>query len=196
VGISDGAAGVVKLKESTVMRSKTLVVTAVAFSILALGAISLLAQEVKIGYIDSIKIFAEFKETQEAEQLYKKEVDAWKVQATSMEQAIVKLQEELKAQSLMLSEEKQKEKKLELDQKMQEYQAFMQETFGDDGLAARRNKELTQPIVDKIEEILERIGEEEGYSVIFDVANANIVWASKALDLTQRVLEELNQPGQ
>ncbi|MFH1756213.1 MAG: OmpH family outer membrane protein [Candidatus Latescibacterota bacterium] len=178
------------------MRSKTLVVMILAISIIALPAISLLAQEVKIGYIDSIKIFAEYKETQQAEQLYKKEVDTWKVQAGSMEQSIVKLQDELKAQSLMLSEEKQKEKKLELDKLMQEYQAFMQDTFGDDGLAARRNKELTQPIVDKINEILEKMGEEEGYSVIFDVANANIVWASKALDLTDRVLEELNITGQ
>ncbi len=178
------------------MRSKTLVITILAFSILALPAISLLAQEVKIGYIDSIKIFAEYKETQEAEQIYKKEVDAWKAQAASMEQAIVKLQDELKAQSLMLSEEKQREKKLELDQKMQDYQAFMQDTFGDDGLAARRNKELTQPIVDKINEILENMGNDEGYSVIFDVANANIVWASKALDLTDQVLEKLNQMGQ
>jgi outer membrane protein len=163
---------------------------------MALPAISLLAQEVKIGYIDSIKIFAEYKETQEAEQLYKNEVDAWKAQAASMEQTIVKLQDELKAQSLMLSEEKQKEKKLELDQKMQEYQSFMQDTFGDDGLAARRNKELTQPIVDKINDILEELGENEGYSVIFDVANANIVWASKALDLTETVLEKLNQMPQ
>jgi len=178
------------------MRSKLLVVLALAVSMLALGAISLLAQEVKIGYIDSIKIFAEYQETQEAEQVYKKEVDAWKAQAAAMEQEIVKLQDELKAQSLMLSEEKQKEKKLELDQKMQDYQTFMQDTFGDDGLAAKRNKELTQPIVDKINDILERVGQDEGYSMIFDVANANIVWASKALDLTDKVLEELNKTGQ
>ncbi|NIM19469.1 MAG: hypothetical protein GTO51_03705 [Candidatus Latescibacteria bacterium] len=178
------------------MRKKPIFITILAFSIVAVTAISLLAQEVKIGYIDSIKIFAEYKDTQEAEQVYKKEVDAWKAQAASMEQEIVKLQEELKAQSLMLSEEKQREKKLELDRKMQGYQSFMQETFGEDGLAARRNKELTQPIVDKINEILERLGAEEGFTVIFDVANANIVWANKELDLTDRVLVELNKLGQ
>ena len=177
-------------------RSKSFIVFILALSIMALSAISLLAQEVKIGYIDSIKIFAEYKETQDAELLYKKEVDVWKAQAAAMEQAIVKLQDELKAQSLMLSEEKQREKKLELDQKMQEYQVFMQDTFGDDGLAATRNKELTQPIVDKINQILERVGEEEGFAVIFDVANANIVWADKDLDLTERVLTELNTMGQ
>jgi outer membrane protein len=110
-----------------------------------------------------------------------------------MEQDIVKLQDELRAQSLMLSEEKKKEKKLELDRKMAEYEQFMKETFGDDGLAARRNKELTQPIVEKINKILEDLGKEQGYAIIFDVANANIVYADKALDLTDVVLTKLNQ---
>ena len=157
--------------------------------------VPLLAQEIKVGYIDSIKIFAEYAETQEAERLYRKEVDAWKAQADAMEQEIVKLQDELRAQSLMLSEAKQQEKKLDLDKKMQDYQRFMSETFSDDGLAARRNKELTQPIVDKINRILENFGQAEGYTIIFDIANANIVYAQKALDLTDRVLQELNKTG-
>jgi outer membrane protein len=156
-------------------------------------AISLLAQDRQIGYIDSIKIFAEYRETQEAERLYRQEVDQWTAQKQRMEQDIVKLRDELQAQSLMLSEEKKAEKKLELDRKMAEYEQFMQETFGDDGLAARRNKELTQPIVEKINKILEDLGKEQGYAIIFDVANANIVYADKALDLTDVVLTKLNQ---
>jgi outer membrane protein len=153
------------------------------------------AQEVKIGYIDSQRIFAEYRETQEAELVYQKEVDQWKAEADAKEQEIAKLQEELRAQSLMLSEEKQREKKLELDKKLEEYQKFVGETFGEDGLAARRNRELTQPIVDKINGILERLSETEGYSLVFDIANANIVYAKKEFDLTDRVLEELNKPG-
>ena len=152
--------------------------------------------EIKIGYIDSQRIFAEYRETQEAEQLYQKEVDQWKAEAEAMEQEIAKMQEELRAQSLMLSEEKQREKKLELDKKLEEYQRFVGETFGEDGLAARRNRELTQPIVEKINQILERLSETEGYSLVFDIANANIVYAKKEFDLTDTVLEELGKVGQ
>jgi outer membrane protein len=178
------------------MRSRLVLALIAGAFVLASSSISVLAQEVKIGYIDSIKIFAEYKETQDAENVYKKEVDAWKAQAAKMEQDIVKLQDEIKAQSLMLSEEKQKEKRLQLDQQMQEYQKYMQDTFGDDGLAAQRNKELTQPIIEKINKILERMGQEEGYTLILDAANANIVYANKALDLTDRVLEELGKTAQ
>lgn len=176
------------------MKSARVLLATAVFLVCAMPAS--LAQDGKIGYIDSIKIFAEYGETQEAERIYRKEVDAWKAEAAAMEEEIVKLQDELRAQSLMLSEEKQQEKKLALDKKMQDYQRFMQETFGDDGLAARRNKELTQPIVDKINRILENLGQNEGYTMIFDIANANIVFAKKELDLTDRVLEELGKTGQ
>jgi outer membrane protein len=157
-----------------------------------------LAQEIKlkIGYIDSQRIFAEYRDTQEAEKVYKKEVEQWKAEAGTKEQEIAKLQEELRAQSLMLSEEKQKEKKLEIDKKVEEYQRFMSETFGDEGIAARRNRELTQPIVEKINKILEKLSEQEGYTLVFDIANANIVYAKKDFDLTERVLTELNKVGQ
>lgn len=175
------------------MKIKVIAALLVTVVIVPLTAISLLAQDAKIGYIDSIKIFADYRETQEAERVYRQEVDKWTAQKQQKEQEIVKLREELQAQSLMLSEEKKAEKKLDLDRKMADYEQFMEETFGDDGLAARRNKELTQPIVEKINRILEELGKEQGYTIIFDVANANIVYADKALDLTDVVLTKLNQ---
>ncbi len=175
------------------MKHKMVMVILIAAVLIPASAISLLAQDVKIGYIDSIKIFADYRETQDAERLYRQEVDQWTAQKQRMEQDIVKMRDELQAQSLMLSEEKKAEKKLELDRKMAEYEQFMQETFGDDGLAARRNKELTQPIVEKINRILEDLGKEQGYAIIFDVANANVVYADKTLDLTDVVLTKLNQ---
>lgn len=168
--------------------------------VLALGAIlvpglaiSSLAQDLKIGYIDSIKIFEQYKETQEAERIYRQDVDAWTAQKNRMEQEIVRLRDELQAQSLMLSDEKKQEKRLELERQMQEYERFMEETFGDDGLAAQRNKELTQPILDKINRILEDLAKERGLLMVFDVARADIVYADKALDLTTVVLTQLQQ---
>lgn len=157
------------------------------------GVESALAQEVKIGYIDSIKIFAENKETQDAERVYRQDVQQWEAQKQRMEQEIARMGEELNAQSPMLSEEKKQERRLEMNRKMDEYKRFMEETFGDNGLAAKRNKELTQPIVDKINRIIEQIAIEQKYSMVFDVANANVVYADKKLDLTDLVLTRLNQ---
>ena len=177
------------------MTKRLSMVLVLAASAAAFAGSSALAQDLKIGYIDSQRIFDEFRETQEAEKLYKKEVEQWKTEAAEKEQEITKLQEELRAQSLMLSEEKQKEKKLEIDRKLEDYQRFVAETFGEEGIAAKRNRELTQPIVERINKILEKLSETDNFAIVFDVANANIVYAKKDLDLTERVLEELNKVG-
>jgi outer membrane protein len=175
------------------MKRKLVAVMIGALVAVAAGAVSALAQEIKIGYIDSIKIFAENKETQEAERVYRQEVQVWEAQKQRMEQDIARMGEELNAQSPMLSEEKKSERRLEMQRKMDEYKRFMEETFGDNGLAAKRNKELTQPIVDKINKIIEAIAIEQKYTMVFDVANANIVYADKKLDMTDLVLTRLSQ---
>jgi outer membrane protein len=157
---------------------------------------ALRAEEIKLGYIDTVKIFAEFKETVDAEAIYKKEVDAWKKKASDMEATLATMREEIQSQSLMLSEEKLAEKKQTFDKKLAEYNQFMTDVFGDNGQAAKRNKELTQPIVEKINAVIARIAEADGYTLVLDAAQGNIVYAKKALDLTARVMEELEKQMQ
>ncbi len=41
--------------------------------------------------------------------------------------------------------------------------------------------------------ILDRMGSEEEFDIIFDVAPGGIVYAREGLDLTGRVLDELNE---
>lgn len=147
--------------------------------------------EVKIGYIDTVKIFANFQETVEAEEIYTKEVEAWKKQAEEMEAELARMREEIQSQSLMLSEDKMAEKKLLFDQKMQEYQKYMQETFGETGLAARRNKELTEPIVEKINAVIAQIAEEQGYTLVLDSSQGSLIYAAPDMDLTDIVIERL-----
>jgi len=175
------------------MSNKALKTCFVVLSLLLLSGVSALAQDIKIGYIDSIKIFAQYRETQDAERQYRQDVDKWTAEKNKREKDIMNLREELQAQSLMLSEEKKQEKRLELEKMTQQYQQFMQETFGNEGLAAKRNKELTQPIVEKINKILEGIAKERGLLLVLDVANTDVVYADKSLDLTSVVLTKLNE---
>ena len=148
--------------------------------------------EIKIGYIDTVKIFANFKETIEAEEVYKKEVEVWKKQAEEMEAELARLREEIQSQSLMLSAEKLEEKKLVFDQKMTDYQKYMQDIFGETGEAARRNKELTEPIVEKINGIIDIVAQEEGFTLVLDSSQGVIVYADKEIDITDMIIARLD----
>ncbi len=168
----------------------------VCFIVAHLPLSALGAEEIKLGYIDTVKIFAEFKETVDAEAIYKKEVDVWKKKASDMEATLATMREEIQSQSLMLSEEKLAEKKQLFDKKLQEYNQYMNDVFSDNGQAAKRNRELTQPIVEKINAVIAQIAEAEGYTLVLDAAQGNIVFAKKALDLTERVMQELDKQMQ
>lgn len=168
-----------------------LTVIVLAICILMAAAVPSKA-EIKIGYIDTVKIFANFKETIEAEEVYKKEVEAWKKQAEEMEAELARMREEIQSQSLMLSAEKLEEKKLVFDQAMKDYQKYMQDIFGENGEAARRNKELTEPIVEKINGIIDIYAREEGYTLVLDSSQGVIVYADKEIDITDIIIARLD----
>ncbi len=151
------------------------------------------AQEFKIGYIDSERIFAEYTATRDAQEQFDRDVEAWRREAEQSEQDLEEMRQELESQRLLLSENALAEKERALQAKASEYERFVQSIWGPTGRIAQRNAELTKPIIEKIRGVLDKIGAEQGYSIIFDAADGNIVYGEESLDLTEQVLAELNK---
>ena len=151
------------------------------------------AKELKIGYIHSQRILSEFQESAEAQRTLDDEQREWLKQAKQMEDEISAMEKELENQSLLLSEEKKAERLQEIQKKYLDYQQFQQEIWGEQGKLYQRNKELTQPIIDKVNQVIQKIGEDLDYDIIFDAAVGNIVYAKDDYDLTDMVLEDLNE---
>jgi len=151
------------------------------------------SQEGKIGYVDSMRLRADYKEFADAQAKFDQDVKTWQDEIAEVERVTDSLQDDLDKTSLMLSESKKKEKEDNLETKKQEYQNLTNEIFGPGGRAERRNAELTKPILNKITQVLEKIATEENFIMIFDSVNGNIAYAKKNLDLTDRVLEEIKK---
>jgi len=170
------------------------IVFAVAGALMLTGRSA--AQELKIGYIDSERIFNEYKATKAAQEQFDRDVEAWRKQAEKAEEDLRKMREELESQRLLLSEQALREKEQALQAKQAEYERFIQSIWGPTGKIAQRNEELTKPIIEKIRQVLDKIGREQGFSIIFDAADGNIVYGEKSLDLTDQVLAELNKEAE
>jgi Skp family chaperone for outer membrane proteins len=149
--------------------------------------------EVKIGYIDSGRIFQEYKGMESITKQFSEEQTEWQLTAEEMLRELETLKSELENQRLMLTDEALAAKEGEIRAKQSEYEAFLQQVWGPDGQAARKNVELTKPVVDKINSVLEDMAVEEGFTMIFDIAEGSVVYAKDGLDLTDIVLEELNR---
>lgn len=149
--------------------------------------------ELKIGFINSEVIFTKYEGTKEAQEKFNKEVAKWEQDASKRQKEIKSLKEQLDKQSLLLSNERKKELEDSLGQKLTLYEKFVQDKFGQKGEALSKNEELTKPIIEKINRILEKIAKDENYDYIFDARAGGIVYAKPAYDLSERVLMLLNK---
>ena len=170
------------------------ITVAAAFLVLAsLSATPASAADMKIGYIDSARIFAEYKGTEDAQKAFDDEVEGWEKQAEAMKVEMDSLAGAYQAQSLMLSDARKAEKEQEILQKKTAYETFVQSIWGPQGKLAEKNSELDQPIIEKINVVLQQIGGEDGFTIVFDASLGGIVYAAEGIDLTDQVLVELNK---
>jgi outer membrane protein len=153
------------------------------------------AEEIlKLGYVDTARIFEQYKVAQDAQKQFDRDVEAWNRDLSDLKIEIAKLKQELENQSLVLSDAKRRDKEGALNRKQSEYQAKVDEVWGpQSGKATRRNAELVANVIDKVKKVLDTLAQKEGYNLILDAASNRILFGSKTYDLTDRVVEQLNK---
>lgn len=78
----------------------------------------------------------------------------------------------------------------ELQEKSTEFQQFMQETFGDQGIIEMNSAEQLTPLYDKLAEAAQNVAKARGLDLILDLETVNPLFASDRLDVTDDVLAE------
>lgn len=153
------------------------------------------AQKFKIGYIHSQKILSTYKEAVDVQKKIDELNRQWEKEGLEMQKELQQLQERFESQSLLLSESKKAEKAQEIQNLYLKIQQFQQEKWEPGkGEIYKKQEEYMAPILDKINAVIKKIGEQEKFNYIFDTAAGNILYASEDQpDLTERVLEELNK---
>lgn len=149
--------------------------------------------QMKIRYIDSQKILDSYPEFQETQKKLDELRKTYETEFTQMQQNAQKLYEEIQNQSLLLSPEKKAEKESELQNLATQLERYQYEKLGPQGELYRKNKELTDPIVNKINQVIRKVGEQEGYDYILDAVGGVVLFAKPDYDITDKVLEELGK---
>ncbi len=150
-------------------------------------------QQIKIGYIDSNRIMQEYEEVRDAQAKLQKETRRLEVEYTTYVERLDSLNREFDRQRLLLSNEKIREKELEIQSLYQTTQAFQQSKFGQDGELYRFQAQLMAPVLDKVDTAVKKIGAERSYDYIIDAAGGALVYALPAHDLTTDVMAELRR---
>jgi outer membrane protein len=162
----------------------------VVLLILCIPSLPALAKDLKIGYIISEVIRDEYEEYQTAQQQLDEERQEWEAQLKEKEDEIKNLEKELVDKEFVYSEARKENLRNEIVTKSEALYQLQQELTN---RLMQRNAELSGPINARINEIINRIGDEEEYDFIFDANQGNIVYAKDEYDLTDRLLNELEK---
>lgn len=162
------------------------------FLLILLGSSHVMAQNQKIGYIDSnyiLQHIPEYKGINQRLQLLSKQ---WKDQLKKMQDTIDQMQKDFSAKEILYTPEVRKEKKKAIEDKIKEKQAFLDSKFGPNGEYFQKQKDLLQPLQQKIVDAVNKIAEREGYDFVFDRSGDYLfLYTRSKWNLSDKVLQEL-----
>jgi outer membrane protein len=156
------------------------------------ATVTVASAEMKIGYVDSERVSADYKAYAEAREKAEQLSKDYQQQAMTKQNELSKMVEDYKRQELLLSPERKAEMQAMLSKKDEEFQMFTEEVFGQTGKLAQKQMELVKPIIDKVMATIQKVAEAEDYDFVFD--KASLPFAKLKYDLTDKVLAELNKP--
>lgn len=166
----------------------------VLFGILFIGTATLFYlhfSQQKVAYVDSAKLINGYQGMIEARKEYQKKSAMWKANIdTLMSEVKTSIQDYEKNSSRMTAKEKELSKELirTKQKQLNDYQKAMSEKAGQEDAA------MTGQVLDEVNAFIQKYGKEHGYRIIMAATEyGNIAYAADGLDITDEVLEGLNQ---
>ncbi len=160
--------------------------TVLVAGLLAGGGSVAQAADVKIGYIDIQKAIQETSTGKKAKKELEKEFNAKKEELGKREANIKKMQEDFEKKKSVLAEEAKQAKAAELQGEMMKYRDLLGQSQLN---IQKKEQELTKPILDKLQEVIDKVAKDGGYTMILEKSEQSVIWAKKEIDLTDTVVK-------
>jgi outer membrane protein len=158
--------------------------------ILMLAAGNAYADDIKVGVVDLMKVLNESDAGKKAKTELEAAIKAKQTVIDEKGKEIEKMKGDIEKQSSVLSAEAKKQKQDELEKMIREYQRTVSDSQND---VKKRESELTNGILREIRAIVEKMGKDDGYTMIIENAEGIILYSKKDLDLTDAVIKKYNE---
>lgn len=159
---------------------KTLMAVVLAGWVFAAGAV-----ELKIGFVNTERVFREAAPAKRAQQKLEREFAARNADLAKTEKQGRDLQAELERENVTLSDAARREKERQLADISRNFQRMQREIRED--LNLRRNEELAA-VQERATRVINQIAEQEHFDLIVQEA----VFASSRIDITEKVIKALS----
>jgi len=162
---------------------------------LLVGATSGIGQNLKIGFVDSQKIFEGLPEAQKAQKQLDAQLQVWQDSLELMSKNFQEQFETYQAQKGTMAEAATKAKEQELLQVQNAIQEYRARKFGQTGEAAALRSKILSPLQQKVLRAIDDLAKDEKLNFVFDkIEDASILlYADSKFDYTFKVLDKLKR---
>ncbi|OFZ11506.1 MAG: hypothetical protein A2Z20_12600 [Bdellovibrionales bacterium RBG_16_40_8] len=146
--------------------------------------------EVKIGIVDLPAAIQATKEGKKIKKELESEYNKKKADLEKRAKDISIMQTDLDKKSLVLTDEARLKKQQEIDGEKTKYMELREKNLQE---LSKKDRELSQPMIKKLNDVIGEIAKKEGYTVILHKSEQNLVWAAKETDITDAVIKALEK---
>jgi len=164
------------------MKRSTLVVAGIVCGLFLLSGIGYAAE--KMGYVDLSRTFSEYGKTKDYDKALGDKQAGYEAERDKMINDVKKSQDKLN----LLSDKEKEAKKGEVDTKIKSLQDYDRQKQAD---LRKEQDEKMKEILKDIEDAVKGYAEKEGYTLVFN--DRVLVYQSKSLDITDKIVEILNK---
>ena len=142
--------------------------------------------EAKIGYVDMQKAIQSTSTGKSAKKKLEKDFNKKKKELEKMEADLKKMTQDLEKKAAVLSDDVKAKKQAELQREMMKYQKIVGQSQLE---IQKKERELTTPIITKLRDIIQKVANKGGYTMVLEKSEQSVLWAKKDVDLTDDVIK-------
>jgi outer membrane protein len=147
---------------------------------------SVWAADLKIAYVDIQKAVNESNAGKDAKKLITKDVEKFQGQIADKQKVLQTMKESLEKQAPMLNPDARATREKEYQNKLREFQRWGEDTQNE---INQKRMEIERNISIGLQKVIQKVGADEGYTLILEKNEGIVLFVSKALDITDRVIK-------
>ncbi len=168
------------------MSRKRLAVILVSLLVLTGWIGSAWSADLKIACVDIQKAMNECQAGKEAKKAITKEMEKLQRLSGEKQKELQTLKESLEKQAPMLTPEARASKERDYQGKLRDYQRWGEDSQKE---VQQKGLEFERNILQGVQKVIKKLGEDEGYLLILEKNENIVLYASKAIDVTDRVIK-------
>jgi len=147
---------------------------------------SLWAADLKIAYVDVQRAVNDSNAGKDAKKVITKEVEKFQRLIADKQKELQTMKESFEKQALMLTQDARANKEKEYQNKLREFQRWGEDSQNE---INQKRMEMERNISIGLLKVIQKVGADEGYTLILDKNENIVLFASKAIDVTDRVIK-------